>query len=676
MAKAQSAYQYESPRCPDNWNEAERRFYARVIEIFDDIYIKYGKVDKTTVKSIEKTLTGSSVDNFEGNSLSVGVANIVKLVCEKAVIDVLSAGQIAAYSFEATFGHLVSLSAKLASFDFETVKNLVSSALVVENAVGTNVRIKNLVVDYAQMTAATIENLCIRAENGKYYVLSVDPEGKVTATETEVDEFEKENGVTKNNNVILETDIIATNLTTSNLYASVLLANEITAYRIDVDTLTAREAFIQSLTSQQAFIKWLQTEQIAGGKSLTMLAGEAAQAQVDAEFATPIDSEEPPEIAPAAGKLWIDRGTTPHIFRRWKGLEDIPNTDRDYTVVSSNGNGAYFENRGSRIQHVDELKANFVAGLSGTPTPDNPVSLQGFTYANLQHIINGETRMIGQVTFAGSVSSPSDIAYGVEVDWLHGIWKQTHWTYVLTGNENINWISFAGGRFDITFSSMKRAASFVPICTHFKGSSGPYYGANEDCTVCVNAAMTNGAGVYIMYDKYTSADDMRQWLKDQYDNGTPVKIVFELAEPIEYRFTPVTLDMSPVQSYLYCGRTPSDSPDSVLTVTTTCSGWDTLNSAEDIRAAQTEIQTQQQNAQAAIDELRTAVVTDNEGVHVRKVDNDDVQLIRNEVLITQNDVSIVSNGKRNSTFGSGYIRLMDMVIRAASNGIVIEAAEV
>lgn len=284
MAKAQSAYQYEAPRCPDNWTEPERRFYARVIEIFDDIYIKYGKVDKTTVKAIEKTLGSTSTETLNGSELSAGVANIVKLVCEKAVIDVLSTQTIAAYSFEATFAQLVTLSAKLFDFDFGTVQHMISNALVVETAVGTNVRIKNLVVDYAQMTVATIENLCIKAADGKYYILHVGEDGSVSATETTVEEVEIAAGVTKNNNLILETDIVATNLTTSNLYASVLLASEITAYRIDVDALTARTAFIQSLTSQEAFVKWLTTEKIVNDKSIEMLVGEvdAARDEVDA----------------------------------------------------------------------------------------------------------------------------------------------------------------------------------------------------------------------------------------------------------------------------------------------------------------------------------------------------------------------------------------------------------
>ena len=995
MTKAQSVYQYEAPRCPDGWNEAERRFYSRVIEIFDDIYIKYGKVDKTTVKAISQSLGDSSVDNFEGNSLSAGVANIVKLVCDKAVVDVLSAGQLAAYSFEATFGHLVTLSAKLAKFDFETVQSLISQALIVEEAVGTNVRIKNLVVDYAQMSVATIENLCIKAEDGKYYVLSVDPEGKVSAKETTVEEVEIAAGVTSNGNVILETDILATNLTTSNLYASVLLANEITAYRIDVDALTARDAFIQSLTSQQAFIKWLQTEQIVGGKSLTMIAGEAesgntridkllenrnflmhtaipytayglgvdtnlnrhlpylcpslglakslygqtvtvsfdyvanitagsakvgtvntwqtlreydssapsghttrtiklnvpatidnriiyitgkfegtltisnlkvelgstatawapapedslgngknlarntagsvttvstsangstrtftvadpywrgykirldesenytlsfdyefdwsgcaagmpasgfagltinlfcgdgvkgsgeefktnimsqqadysaygegysrgrfvltfsgltdstypyfafralrsygpditgaritisnfmlekgnsaskwepssedvqeqlGSVQADADFATPHDSEEPPATAPAAGKLWIDRGTTPPIFRRWKG-QDV-STDRDWSqefaLSAGDSPNAFYDNSTGMLETIDSVTTAFTPGQegSGNPSPSNYRALAGYAYLTLWQNSYGQTSSVIQksrITFDGTI-------YGAEVDWLNGIWKQTHMEYVLTGEEtiilntpwNIN-------RFAVFVRTLTDpAASYVPVCSHLLGNVAPYNGNAVDNAICIDINFTDYILMYIRCDAYATVDALKAWLRAQYAAGTPVRVVYKLKEPIVHSFTPAVVDVFESMLFLHV------SPDVVvaprtLTVNGTFSGWETLNSAEDIRAAQAQIQLNQQNAQAAIDELRTAVVTDNEGVHVRKVDNDNVQLIQNEVLITQKDVNIVSGGVRNSSFGSGYVRLLDMVIRATSGGIVIEAAEV
>lgn len=61
---------------------------------------------------------------------------------------------------------------------------------------------------------------------------------------------------------------------------------------------------------------------------------EAAQsaadaAQSEAEFAAPYISGTPPEEPPEAGKMWVDTGVSPEVWRRWRGA-DVP-TEREYT---------------------------------------------------------------------------------------------------------------------------------------------------------------------------------------------------------------------------------------------------------------------------------------------------------------------------------------------------------
>lgn len=61
---------------------------------------------------------------------------------------------------------------------------------------------------------------------------------------------------------------------------------------------------------------------------------EAAQsaadaAQSEAEFAKPYISGTPPEEAPEAGKMWVDTGVSPEVWRRWRGADVA--TAREYT---------------------------------------------------------------------------------------------------------------------------------------------------------------------------------------------------------------------------------------------------------------------------------------------------------------------------------------------------------
>jgi hypothetical protein len=268
---ANSVWQYEQPRCPDGWNEAERRFYNRLIQVLDDIYSKYGRLD-------EKMLARSVVKRIDNSTATA---------LEKMVTDIISAGRIAADSVEATFANVVSLSAKYGDFDFETVKNLVADAMVLEKGQADYVHITNLAATYAQAVNATIGNLVIQSSDGKYYQLDVDTDGKVSATEAELTDNEIAAGETSSGKVIVGTHITAEALGTQTLAATQALLNMIDAARINVDTLVAREEFVQSLTANEAFIhslvannafiETLGTANIVGDESLVLIAQRASK---------------------------------------------------------------------------------------------------------------------------------------------------------------------------------------------------------------------------------------------------------------------------------------------------------------------------------------------------------------------------------------------------------------
>lgn len=55
----------------------------------------------------------------------------------------------------------------------------------------------------------------------------------------------------------------------------------------------------------------------------------ADEAQSEAGFAKPYISGTPPEEAPEAGKMWVDTGVSPEVWRRWRGADVA--TAREYT---------------------------------------------------------------------------------------------------------------------------------------------------------------------------------------------------------------------------------------------------------------------------------------------------------------------------------------------------------
>ena len=420
MAKAVTVYQYEQPRCPEGWNESERRFYARIIETLDDIYSKYGRIDEKLLSSsfvtkvnnapdvalekLEDAYSSATVDDLMTKSLTANAARIVELTVEKMIADTVVAGQITAGTLESTFAYMVSLSAKFGSFDFETVQNLVSGAMVLEKGSADSLYIKNLSVLYAQILNATIGSLCIQASDGNYYQIDVtenlDGEAIVNATKVEVNEGEISSGQTESGKVILNTDILAERLTTGTLFATEALTNSLLAAKIDVDTLTARSAFIQKLTSSEAFIDRLvsntafihelTTRKIIGEKSLEMIAGtadaarsaaEAAQSSADtaqsaaeaaqgtadgAMLATAHVGVKPPEAPIPAGRQWLDQGVEPWTLRSWIGAD--VRTEPEYAQTHS-GNPVVLGE--GRVLSLDSIRNSFapVQAGSGDPYP-------------------------------------------------------------------------------------------------------------------------------------------------------------------------------------------------------------------------------------------------------------------------------------------------------------------
>ena len=334
---ANSVYQYEQPRCPDNWNESERRFYNRMIQVLDDIYSKYGRIDEKMLSS--KVI--NRIDSSAENTLNQIADNIV------------SAGKIVADTVEATYAYVMSLTAKYGSFDFATVKNLISDALVVEQGQGDYVHITNFASTYSQMVNATIGNLCIKSSDGGYYELDVSEDGTVQARRVAVSDEELLSGATSAGKPIVGTNISAETLDAETITASLGLYNRITANMIDVDALVARTAFINSLTSSEAFIyemtvagsafvQALITSKIFSNKSLEMIVSEA--------------------------------DSTARIFRQ----EDFP----DGTVLVKPGDMLVNPSTGQQYQAVEAGELQFALDAEGNLyysfTGEGSLQMQGF----------------------------------------------------------------------------------------------------------------------------------------------------------------------------------------------------------------------------------------------------------------------------------------------------------
>lgn len=99
---------------------------------------------------------------------------------------------------------------------------------------------------------------------------------------------------------------------------------------------------------------------------------------------------------------------------------------------------------------------------------------------------------------------------------------------ILNGNENVTHTTSSNGQslFSFTAGSHKLKQQGVAMCTHYTGA--PYYKKNYDVYI------PNKTNFVICDNRFKTEDAIKNYLKEQYANGTPVKIILPIEDEIEY----------------------------------------------------------------------------------------------------------------------------------------------
>ena len=201
----------------------------------------------------------------EASKIAALAITTEKLAAGAVTAEKIGAGSITAAKIDttdltainATLGTAAIADARiaLADIDFAKVKDLNAQSAyfgqaVIQAGVANKLFIPRLSVDYAQVVSATIGDLVIQATDNNYYKLDVDLDGKVTATQVTPSAAEIAAGHTNDGRTIYTaTEITASELNTTDIYASHALMDEITAAVINTDQLFAREATISKINA-------------------------------------------------------------------------------------------------------------------------------------------------------------------------------------------------------------------------------------------------------------------------------------------------------------------------------------------------------------------------------------------------------------------------------------------
>lgn len=237
-------------------------------------------------------------DNITTDKLAAQYAEIVSLLVEN-----ISAENIQTDRLGAVLAEFVSMYASVGAFDFATIQNLVAKAMSLEQGAAESVYIKNLAVTSANLLSATLGNLVIKGNDGKYYRVFVGSTGEIGTEEVTVTNGEISAGQTTTGSQIVETNMNVANLNASNLQASSAVINNILTTALTAGKITAAEALIASATIPALYTTTIK----AIGETLDLSANTSITAMVGSK-ATVFRSETPPSSA-KANDLWIQPST-------------------------------------------------------------------------------------------------------------------------------------------------------------------------------------------------------------------------------------------------------------------------------------------------------------------------------------------------------------------------------
>lgn len=254
--------------------------------------LQAGSITSEKIAAGAITAEKLEADIIDAVSIEAIVAHIDKIVSDNITTDKL-------YTALAEINSAV---IKYADVDMEHVKDFTADEAIISRGVGGQIFISRLAVTEGNMVSLTVGELVVKGEDGCFYAVSVDDDGNIKTTLKQVSNDDVKDLSLNAGEKIIEGTVTAACLNATDIFAENALIKQLMAANIDVDTLMAREAFINLL----------RTSQIVGGKSITMIAEDAAAAMNAAKnTAKTFRQESAPGVAEGvkSGDIWVKPST-------------------------------------------------------------------------------------------------------------------------------------------------------------------------------------------------------------------------------------------------------------------------------------------------------------------------------------------------------------------------------
>ena len=255
-----------------------------------NLAVSYAKISRAAVDQLSADSLTAHIAHI--NALTAGTIDADELTAAWAkmytiIAENIEAGTIEAGTITAAMAKLSGASIQRADIDFAQIKQLktgtaVADQLITHDAVADRYFIDKLQVRALQVLEQTVGSLIVKAKDGGYYRLDIDPgAGTVVPTPVSPSGGEKAAGVTGDKSrCIIETDLTVADLAASSIKAINALIDRLTASRIEVDTLFAREATVGAL---DAYLMKAETIEALQGQ-LNIWASEKITAAVNGQL--------------------------------------------------------------------------------------------------------------------------------------------------------------------------------------------------------------------------------------------------------------------------------------------------------------------------------------------------------------------------------------------------------
>ena len=259
------------------------------------------EVDGTNIRLLSIQAGSFAPGAIQADDIMGGVINAYHIQSHSITTDQLETG-----SLDAEIVRVADAEIETADIGYAQIKDLSAENLIAHDAITDTYYIKKLSVDNAQFVHATVGDLVVKASDGEYYQLDIQADGSVVPVRASLTAGEITAGVTSDGRAsIIETDLDVSDLSASNMKAINALIDKLTADRIDVNKLFAREATISKINAISIVGNRLLALTVKNGSTLYTQGNDPA----------------------------LESGNTVKDGDRWKAISTIGNT---WSALSSN----------------------------------------------------------------------------------------------------------------------------------------------------------------------------------------------------------------------------------------------------------------------------------------------------------------------------------------------------